>query len=165
MLVTLAMDDASFAHFNALRQAHFPPERNHIPAHITLLHHLPGEEEDSVRAALATHAAQQPAFTLRTSGVWMMGFGVAYLLESHEAQALQQALKHHFNAWLTPQDAKPHFKAHITVQNKTTALAAKALHADLLADFTPQPITAVGVDVWHYLGGPWQHRARFAFST
>lgn len=163
LLVTLAMDADSFEHFNGLRRAHFPPERNHIPAHITLFHHLPGAHEPSVRETLARTAEGQPRFPLHTESLWMMGFGVAYRLQSGSAQQLHAVLKQSFAPWLNPQDARPHFLPHITIQNKTTAAAAKTLHAALTASFVPQTITAVGLDLWQYLGGPWQHRARFAF--
>ena len=45
LILTLALDDLSFARFDALRREHFPPTLNRIPAHVTLFHHLPGEEE------------------------------------------------------------------------------------------------------------------------
>lgn len=164
LLVTLAMDADSFEHFNGLRQVHFPPERNHIPAHITLFHHLPGAEEATVVQVLARAAADTPRFLMETSGLWMMGFGVAYLLQSPQAVALHAQLQQQFAPWLTPQDARQGFKPHITVQNKASATAAKHLHAQLLESFAPQTIEAMGLDLWEYLGGPWKHRARFAFA-
>lgn len=164
LLVTLAMDAASFAHFNGLRQQHFPPARNHIPAHITLFHQLPATEEAAVRGALAVAAHHQKAFIMHSSGVWMLGFGVAYRVESAEARALRDNLARQFAAWLTPQDAQRTFTPHITVQNKTTAEAANQLHAELASQFMPTAITAVGLDLWRYLGGPWEHCARFDFG-
>lgn len=164
LLVTLVMDAKSFEHFNALRQRHFPPERNHIPAHITLFHHLPGDEEAAIYEVLSQRAQARKRFEMRTTDLWMMGFGVAYRIESSDAQALRRELAATFAAWLTPQDAKPGFKPHITVQNKTSAEEAKTLHAQLAADFEPQEIMAVGMDLWRYLGGPWQHVKRFDFT-
>lgn len=165
LLVTLAMDDASFAHFNAERIRYFPPERNHIPAHITLFHKLPGEEEEAVRRILAVTAHHQRPFTMHTTGLWMIGFGVAYLIENADAQVLRAQLQQQFKPWLSPQDAKQGFRPHITVQNKTTATAAKALHAELSQVFLPRAVQAVGLDLWRYLGGPWEHRARFDFGA
>lgn len=163
LLVTLAMDAASAEYFNAERQRYFPPARNHLAAHITLFHQLPAAEEAAVRRTLAEVAARTPAFCMHTSAVWLLGFGVAYLLESRHAQDVQASLKQAFAPWLTPQDANRAFKPHITVQNKVAAETAKTLHAALAARFTPRAVQAVGLDLWRYLGGPWEHRARFDF--
>src|SRR6476469_7699644 len=45
LIVTLLLDDAAQQRFDALRTAHFPAERNHLAAHVTLFHALPGEQE------------------------------------------------------------------------------------------------------------------------
>src|ERR1700712_5017184 len=42
LILTLALHGEDQARFDRLRIAHFPPERNLIPAHITMFHHLPG---------------------------------------------------------------------------------------------------------------------------
>lgn len=164
LLVTLAMDDASFQHFDAERVRHFPPARNKLPAHITLFHQLPGEEAASVRATLAELAQVSSIYPMRTSGMWLIGFGVAYRIDSAETQQLHATLQARFLPWLTRQDAQRGFKPHITVQNKASAEQAKALHAELSAVFAPRTIQAVGFDLWHYLGGPWQHLERFPFA-
>ena len=51
-VLTLEMDGESFARFNELRQAHYPPERNLVPAHVTLFHRLPGERGREIKALL-----------------------------------------------------------------------------------------------------------------
>ena len=40
LIVTLALDEAAEARFDGLRQEHFPLERNHLRAHVTLFHAL-----------------------------------------------------------------------------------------------------------------------------
>ena len=47
LILTLKLDQASFTRLDALRQAHFPPERNWLSAHLTLFHHLPGDQRPS----------------------------------------------------------------------------------------------------------------------
>ena len=42
LILTLALDERSFAFFDAQRRLHFPASRNLIPAHVTLFHHLLG---------------------------------------------------------------------------------------------------------------------------
>ena len=41
IVVTALMGAEDFAWADSLRRAHFPPERNKVPAHISLFHHLP----------------------------------------------------------------------------------------------------------------------------
>jgi hypothetical protein len=44
----------------------------------------------------------------------------------------------------------------VTVQNKVTSDAAKALHAALAAGFAPFDVGAEGLRLWWYRGGPWE---------
>ena len=48
LILTLRFDGEAFARLDDLRRAHFPPERNQIPAHLTLFHALPGEALEEV---------------------------------------------------------------------------------------------------------------------
>ena len=61
LVVTLLLDEVAQERFDALRRAHFPADRNHLQAHVTLFHALPGEHEERVRADLA-QAARREAF-------------------------------------------------------------------------------------------------------
>ena len=56
LIVTLTLDAPARERFDALRRRHFPPERNHLAAHLTLFHALPGELEQQVRQDLETAA-------------------------------------------------------------------------------------------------------------
>lgn len=53
------MDEDSFEFFNALRRAHFPPERNPLSVHITLFYHLPGECLDEIEDYLKITSSRQ----------------------------------------------------------------------------------------------------------
>jgi len=46
-------------------------------------------------------------------------------------------------------------QGHITIQNKMTPEMAGVLLARLSADFVPFEVQALGLDLWHYLGGHW----------
>jgi hypothetical protein len=46
--------------------------------------------------------------------------------------------------------------AHVTIQNKAAAQAARTLHAALTQDFQMRTGSACGLQVFEYLGGPWQ---------
>lgn len=161
-VLTLALDPASQSRFEALRQQWFPPERNQIPAHLTLFHSL--EEDEATQATLAAAAGQTPVFPMRVGQVRSLGRGVAYFLDSREAAALQRQLAVAFLEQLSAQDRQG-FRPHVVVQNKVDAATAKEAFTVLQAEFSPWQCRAVGLDLWRYLGGPWQHLRRFDFQT
>jgi 2'-5' RNA ligase len=163
LILTLRLDDASQEMFNALRRAHFPPERNHIPAHLTLFHHLPGEEEAAIRATLAETCSEREPMTLRVSGLRSLGRGVAYRLESTSLHALRAELAREWEPWLTPQDRQKH-APHITVQNKVSPEVARATHERLQAEFVPFEARGKGLLLWRYLGGPWEPVGEYSFG-
>jgi hypothetical protein len=41
VIVAAELGATDFAWLDRLRRAHFPPDRNQLPAHLTLFHHLP----------------------------------------------------------------------------------------------------------------------------
>jgi 2'-5' RNA ligase len=162
LVLTLQVDDASQARFDDLRRAHFPPERNHLQAHVTLFHALPAEQEQQVRDDVA-RSAQRPPYRVRVSRVRSLGRGVAYDLRSQVLQEQRRALARSWEPWLTPQDAQPH-AAHVTVQNKVAPAVARALLEQLQAGFVPYDVTATGLALWRYVGGPWEPLAAYPFS-
>ena len=153
-ILTLRLDEQSQQRFDNLRKQHFPPERNHIPAHLTMFHALPSLPR--VAAQLATAASTRASFAVRVTGLRSLGKGVAYKLASPELLALHAELSTSFADDLIPQD-RQRFQPHVVVQNKTTPVAARQLLAQLTEQFAPWLVTAEGLDLWHYLGGPWQH--------
>jgi 2'-5' RNA ligase len=161
LIVTLLLDDAAQQRFDRLRAAHFPPERNHLAAHVTLFHALPGEQLAEVRRELAS-AAGRRSFDVAVTGVRFLGRGVALDLDAAELTGLRSALARSFDPWLTRQD-RQWSRPHVTVQNKVEPAVARALHADLAAAHQPETVTARGLGLWRYLGGPWAPEARFAF--
>lgn len=164
LVVTLRMADEAAARFTALRRAHFPRERNWLDAHVTLFHALPGSAIDAVLADAAAVAAATPPFAMRVERVLFLGAGVAYALASPEAQELRRSLVERWAELLGRQDRARRSALHITVQNKVTPTAARALYEDLTGRFEPESVPAVGIDVWHYEGGPWRPAASLPFS-
>lgn len=146
-----------------MRRRHFPPARNHIPAHLTLFHKLPGAEQTAIAATLRRTAERAAAFAMEVRGLRFLGFGVAYDIRSPDLDALRADLAATWKDWLTPQDAQG-FRAHITIQNKAKAEEAKALHEALAGSFQPFFIDATALLLWHYRGGPWEAAGRFAFG-
>ncbi len=160
LILTLKLDAAAFERLDGLRREHFPPALNHIPAHLTLFHHLPGERLDAVVDALATGAP--PVMPLRATGLRKLGRGVAFEIAGAELKSWRADLARRWNDWLTPQDRQA-FRPHITVQNKVEPLLARDLHDRLQASFQPFDLAGEGVVVWRYLGGPWALEAEVAF--
>ncbi len=163
LILTLALHPEDQARFDRLRTLHFPPERNQVPAHVTLFHHLPGAEQDAVQALLATQAASVPPFPVQAAGLRFLGRGVAYELHAPELLALRARLARAWAAWLTPQDAQG-FRPHVTIQNKAAPDAARALRDAMQAAFAPFAVRAQGLRLWRYLGGPWDLAGEHALT-
>jgi 2'-5' RNA ligase len=162
LILTLQLDGASARYFNELRQQYFPPALNVLPAHVTLFHHLTGDRIDELMTDLEGIVSGYGSLDIQVSRVRSLGRGVAYDLQSEQLSALRGRLAHSWSAWLTAQDRQP-FKAHITVQNKVHPDEARRTLAVLAAVFTPHAIGGVGLDLWRYLGGPWEHVREFLF--
>jgi 2'-5' RNA ligase len=161
LVLTLLLEAAAQERFDRLRAAHFPAGRNHLAAHVTLFHALPGEELPAVQADLDA-AADRPAFDVAVTGVRSLGAGVALDLGAPELSRLHEQLAAGWAPWLTRQDAQ-RLRAHVTVQNKVRPEQARALHAQLTAGFTPERVGATGLGLWRYLGGPWEPVSRHPF--
>lgn len=163
LILTVWMDDASFARVDGLRRAYFPPDRNVISAHITLFHQLPGTEVDNIVATLRSRCAAQPAFAIEVTALRSLGRGVALALASEPLAQLRASLAQHWSGWLGAQDRQG-FRPHITVQNKVTPEAARDLLQSLSRDFQPSLIRAEGLALWRYLGGPWERVLHVPFQ-
>ncbi len=154
-VVTVALDATSQARFEALRREHFPPSRNLVPAHVSVFHHLPpGDTTPDAVSEVLADLAPRPS-VMAVTGVRSLGRGVAYTLDAPGVAAVRASLVREFEGRLTPQDRQP-WRPHVTVQNKVTPEAARALLARLGAGFAPFEVVAEGLLLWRYRGGPWE---------
>jgi hypothetical protein len=87
---------------------------------------------------------------------------VAYVLESAELDDTRAGLAAARAKDLTPQD-RQRLRPHVTVQNKATPQSAGALLAQLSEGFVAYDVTATGLALWRYLGGPWEPLAEVPF--
>jgi len=159
LILTVRLDPESQQYFNSMRLKYFPPERNLLNAHLTLFHQLPDEEETlHVISSLEVNP-----FEMEVTRLINLGAGVAFKIDAEPLEALRKKLRNAFDAQLIPQD-KQGFRGHITIQNKTTPEQAKALLSELNEEFEPFTVKALGLDLWEYLGGPWEHRSYHSFS-
>lgn len=156
------MDEESQERFDRLREAHFPPERNYLSAHLTLFHHLPGDREGEVVAEIEEVCRRQGRITLKASGLLFMGRGVAYKLEAPGLVGLRKQLAKTWEPLLTKQDRQG-LRPHVTVQNKVPPEKARALHGELERSFSPFEVRGEGLLLWRYLGGPWEGIGAYPF--
>jgi len=153
--------DENQAWLDALRQRHFPPERNQLSAHLTMFHHLPPSVEDELKARLREET-RMPAPPAEISELMSLGRGVAFRVRSPGLEAIRASLRDAFEGLLTPQDAGG-WRPHVTIQNKVAPDLARQTLQDLRADFRPRPLKLRGLAAYWYRGGPWETLAHAAF--
>jgi len=164
LILTLQLDERSFAFFDEQRRRYFPKDRNFIPAHLTLFHALPGEHLLTIEQDIKACASERQPFLIDVTGLRSLGRGVAYTLVSPALSDMRRHLAVRWNAWLKPQDRQNH-NPHVTVQNKVDSTQARALLEDLSESFQPFRATGVALDLWWYRGGPWEMVRTFAFEA
>lgn len=163
LILTLKLDQPAFEALDALRQAHFPPERNFIAAHITLFHALPGDQLAAIAATAREICRATPALLLSLPAPRFLGRGVAIEVAAPELLRLRARLAGAWAAWLSAQDRQG-YRPHVTIQNKVAPAQARQLYDDLAARWAPIETRGVGLLLWHYLGGPWQLAEEFLFA-
>lgn len=162
LIITAELPEDLQSRANQLRREHFPPERNFLDAHVTLFHALPPSAEGEVKDCLAALARANPPVPARLAGVMKLGKGTALKLESPAMLALRDDLAERFHGLLTPQDEhRP--QLHVTIQNKVSIEAAKALQAQLAVQVIPRDFAFRGLELHAYKGGPWDCIQRWRF--
>jgi hypothetical protein len=164
LILTASIEANDRERFDHMRNQHFPPDRNFLKAHLTMFYRLPGEYRERLVIQLVKIASDADELAVDVVGIRHLGAGVAFSIESDVLAAIRAELKSVFIAWLGPQDMLP-WRPHITVQNKVSKAAADRLHADLLTGFSPHSIRITGLDLWRYLGGPWEHDSFIPFAN
>ncbi len=162
LIVTALLGAVDQAAFDRLRTAHFPPERNHLAAHLTLFHAIPPQLEPELRQRLAALAAELPQPRATVAGLMNLGGGTAFRIVSDDLDAIRADLAAGLHGSLTQQDCHG-WRPHITVQNKVAANEARALMSFLEGDFAPRPLSVIGLAYDHYAGGPWLPGRRYPF--
>jgi 2'-5' RNA ligase len=161
LIVTADFSAADFAWLEGLRRAHYPPENNRVPAHLTLFQGLPPSAAEEVKHQLALHSVMSPP---RATVAGLMNFtnGVAFRVVSDDLKAIRQSIADHFHGLLCGPDAAA-WRPHITIQNKVAPKQARALLAELERGFRPRALRLAGLSVHRYRGGPWETLASYRF--
>ena len=164
LIVTLGFDPATFERLDALRRRYFPPDRNFIPAHVSMFHHLPGDEVGFVAQTLAEASRSRGPILLNFPKIFKLGRGMAATLAAPGLAAVHESLARTFSSWLTPQDRQP-FRPHVTLMNKAEPHDAALAFHELSGGW--EPWTGQGTDLllWRYRGGPWDLVELFPFSA
>jgi 2'-5' RNA ligase superfamily len=163
IIVSALFGDADFHWLDEQRRVYFPAERNQINAHLTLFHHLPPNCLDELKRRLKEET-RAPAPDATLSGLTMMGFGVAYTVQSPQLLQARAAIADAFQTLLIPQD-KAGWRPHVTIQNKVKPAEAKELHARLSMGFSPRPLVIAGLAAFYYRDGPWETIAAYRFGS
>lgn len=163
LIVTLGFDPATFERLDGMRSRYFPPERNFIPAHVSLFHHLPGVHEGDIDATLAEAARASGTIDLAFREVRRMDRGFLIAVDAPMLAEVHARLARSFRAWLTPQDRQP-FRAHVTIMNKAEREDAARAFDEVRAGWAPWRGIGDRLLLWEYRGGPWDAVAEYPFS-
>jgi hypothetical protein len=132
-----------------LRRRHYPPERNRLGAHVTLLHGLPPSADGEVRRLLG-ELANRPAPQACITGLMDLGRGTAFAVDSPDTVALHAELAERLHGLIQQKDDRP-LRLHITIQNKVSREAARVLQRELTEDRWPISsfcFRGVGLSLW-----------------
>ena len=161
LIVTAEIAQGDFSWLEHLRRSHYPPDRNKVPAHLTIFHALPPSAESEARSRLALLSKEKrPRATIE--GLMDLGGGVAYRIVSPDLDRIREELADALHGLLGAQD-NAGWRPHVTIQNKVPPKAARALIASLERDFAPRPLGIAGLGLHRYLGGPWERIALYPF--
>jgi len=158
IIVAAVMGREDQAWLDRQRAAYFPAERNLLPAHLTMFHHLPPSLAGEIGQRLGD-LAREGAPVARIAGLVSLGSGVAYRIDSPDLDDRRAWLADIWADMLTPQDRAP-WRPHVTIQNKVAPAEARTLFDRLRADFRPRPLAITGFASWYYRGGPWEKLSR-----
>ena len=161
IIVTAIFGDGDNGWLQELRRLHYPPERNRVPAHLTLFRHLPPSVAAELDSRLAGCArAAPPAASI--AAIADLGEGTALSVRSEELEDMRGDLALALRGLLTPQDLSPWWP-HITIQNKVDPRAARRLQQRLKADFRPRLLAIRGLATWLYRDGGWEPLKTYMF--
>ena len=116
LIVTAELAAEDLAWLDSLRRRHYPPERNRVPAHLTLFHALAPSAEDEARRRLAGQSAR-PAPAVRIAGLMDLGGGVAFRVVSDELDTIRDELADDLHGLLGAQDSGG-WRPHVTIRTR-----------------------------------------------
>jgi hypothetical protein len=161
LIVTAELGPEDFAWLDRMRRKHYPPDRNRLPAHVTIFHALPPSSEAELRSRLS-RLAKAPQPSARIEGLMNLGGGVAFRIVSPDLNRIRDELAQDLRGLLGAQDSGG-WRPHVTVQNKVAPKISRGLIAVLERDFCPVPLAISALGLHRYLDGPWENLAIYPF--
>jgi hypothetical protein len=161
LIVTAELTQPDVAWFEQLRRLHYPPDRDQVPAHLTIFHALPPSAEAELRTRLAS-LGKERAPRASIDGLMDLGGGVAFRIVSPDLDRIRNELSFDLHGLLGAQD-RGGWRPHVTIQNKVAPRISRALIATLQRSFSPRPLAIGGLGLHRYLGGPWETIAVYPF--
>jgi len=165
-ILTAALPPDLAGYAEGMRRAHYPAEKNHLHAHVTLFHAFAPSLLEELRDFLPKVAGEFLAPAGRVKGVMDLGQGTAIALEAPQLLTLRAIIAEHFHGSLTAQDLyEP--RPHITIQNKVTKDEVRALQAVLAPELSvwaaKGSFVFPALELHCYRGGPWERVKTCAF--
>ena len=161
LIVTAEIAQRDFCWLDQLRRTHYPPDRNQVPAHLTVFQALPPSAEPEIRTRLSALAKARPP-QASIEGLMDLGGGVAFRVVSSDLDHLRAQLVMDLHGLLGVQDVGG-WRPHVTIQNKVPPKTSRALLDDLQRDFRPRSLAISGLGLHRYLGGPWERTGVYPF--
>ena len=161
LIVTAQIGAQDFSWLEELRQTHYPPERNQVPAHFTIFHALAPSAETELRRRLGGIVRRSPP-RANIAGLMDLGGGVAYRVVSPDLDGIRDELAGDLHGLLGAQDSGG-WRPHITIQNKVAPKVGRALKDLLERGFAPRPLAISGLALHRYLDGRWETIAVYPF--
>jgi hypothetical protein len=161
LIVTAEIAQGDFSWLEGLRRAHYPVERNQVPAHLTIFHALPPSIETELRGRLGRVVRRKPP-NATIASLMDLGGGVAFRVVSSDLDNIRDELADELHGMLGAQDDRG-WRPHITIQNKVAPKMARALKEQIERTFQPRPLAIVGLAINRYLDGAWERVAAYPF--
>lgn len=147
---------------DGLRRAHFPPERNHLTAHVTLFHSFAPSMREELPRFLAGMAGEFAPPEAEVTGLMDLGGGTALAIRSPGLLAVRSRIAERFHDMLTRQDQGGK-KLHITIQNKVPRAEAVALQQALAPGLPCPRFAFTGLGLHIYRNPHWEPVAVWKF--
>jgi len=161
LIVSALIGAEDFAWLDSLRRAHYPPNRNRLPAHLTLFHHLPPSVAPELRRRLAEICRRGPP-AAEASGLIDLGGGTAVRILSPALESIRAELAEAFAGLLIPQD-RARWRSHVTIQNKVSPAEARELRTKLKPQLLRRPLRIDGLAMSAYRDPKWKPLSRHIF--
>jgi hypothetical protein len=163
LIVTAELGRHDFSWLEGMRRAHYPPERNQLPAHLTIFHALPPSAEPELRTRLG-HIVRRSPPEATIAGLMDLGGGVAFRVVSPGLDRIRDELADGLHGLLGAQDSAG-WRPHITIQNKVAPKIARALKDKLEQSVRGRPLAIAGIAIHRYMDGPWEPVAAYPFRS